>query len=127
MVLDLFNTEYRGDVGQSSRANSEHRLGRLVRRGINDVNGTGTANDVLVVYTALSAPRSFVLPDASTLDPGKHIMILDESGLAGTHNITVDGSGAQTINGALTHVINTNYGSVCVETDGSNWFILYNR
>lgn len=50
------------------------------------------------------------------------IKIKDTGGNAGTNNITITASGANTIDGAATNVISTNYGVVELVTDGTNWF-----
>lgn len=50
--------------------------------------------------------------------------IKDESGAAGTNNITVATEGAEIIEGSATHVINVNYESKSYYSDGTNWFIL---
>ena len=49
-------------------------------------------------------------------------IIQDEFGNANTNNITIQTEGAQTINGGATTSITTNYGTLIVYSDGSNWF-----
>ncbi len=49
-------------------------------------------------------------------------LIKDESGGAATNNITIATTSSQTIDGASTKVINTNYGVARVFSNGSNWF-----
>ena len=53
---------------------------------------------------------------------GKVYIVKDESGAASVNNITLATTGGQTINGAATNVINTNYGTASVYSDGANWF-----
>jgi hypothetical protein len=43
---------------------------------------------------------------------------------ASANAVTIDGFGAETIDGAATKVINTQYESVTIVSDGSNWFIV---
>ena len=71
--------------------------------------------------TDTSVPRTIYLPDAADFD-GNILMIKDESGGAGTNNITVSAAdAAQNVDGGSV-TINTNYGSVRVYSNGSNWF-----
>ncbi len=58
--------------------------------------------------TALGAPRTITLPEAKTMLDGESIVIQDESGLAGTHTITVAAAAGDTLNGSVT--IASNYG-----------------
>ncbi len=64
------------------------------------------------------------LPAVATAAVGKVYIIKDESGTAGTNNITIDGNGAETIDGAATKVINTNFGSATLICSGAAWFII---
>lgn len=48
-------------------------------------------------------------------------IVKDETGHAAAHNITVATSGGQTIDGASSVTISTNYGVVRVYSNGSNW------
>jgi len=83
-------------------------------------------------YTALTTD-SFILIDTSggaftlnlpTAVNNQNIYyIKDKTGNAGTNNITIDGNGTETIDGALTAVISTNYASVSIFSNGANWFI----
>ena len=47
-----------------------------------------------------------------------------DNGNANTNNITINPNAAETIDGAASHVINSDYGSVVLVSDGTNWFIL---
>jgi hypothetical protein len=49
-----------------------------------------------------------------------HIKKTDSSGNA----VTVDGNSGETIDGALTQVINVQYDSMMIHCDGSNWHII---
>jgi hypothetical protein len=73
-------------------------------------------------YTATAAITSLTLPTAQLAD-GRVIHVKDTGGLAGTNNITIDTEGAETIDGAATAVISTNYNSISLYCDGTNWFI----
>lgn len=94
------------------------------RRSISDTNYTAVASDYMIAYTGLSAPRTVTLPTASASNNNQTYIIKDQTGNAGTSNITIQGTGGQTIDNAATKVINTAWGSVQVYTNGSAWFTM---
>ena len=51
------------------------------------------------------------------------IVIKDSTGTAGTNAITINRAGTATIDGATSQSINSNYGSMKLICDGTNWFI----
>jgi len=75
-----------------------------------------------IAYTATGAVTSLTLPTAQVVK-GRIIIIKDSGGTAGTNNITIDTEGAETIDGAATAVISSNYTSINLYSDGTNWFI----
>jgi hypothetical protein len=75
-----------------------------------------------VTYTGTGAVTSLTLPTAQVVS-GRVIVVVDAGGGAGTNNITIDTEGAQTIDGIGTKVLNSNYQSVMIYSDGSNWFV----
>lgn len=77
-------------------------------------NYTAKFSDLLLAYTSTSSAYTLTLPAASSM-PGKVFIIDDESGGAGTHNITVT-----TANGCAS--ISSNYGSCRVRSNGTAWF-----
>jgi hypothetical protein len=88
-----------------------------------DTAYTILATDYYVAVTSLTAGRTLTLPSASTVGDGFVLVIKDESGAAGTSNITVSRATApQTIDGATTAVISTNYGALQLRSNGTNWF-----
>ena len=74
-----------------------------------------------VAYTATGA-TSIVLPTAQ-LVAGRVIKIVDTGGLATTNNITISTEGAEKISGQDTYVININYSSVSLTSNGTHWFV----
>ena len=85
---------------------------------------TVLATDFYIGKTGITGGGDTVtLPAAATVAAGKAYIIKDESGSAAANAITIDGNGAETIDGAATVLINTNYGSRTLVCNGSNWFI----
>lgn len=90
------------------------------RKTVADAAYAPTRYDAYVAYTALSVGRQVTLPVAN-LQAGHEVIVKDESGAAGTYNITmVPTSG--TIDGAANSVISTNYGSKRFRWNGTTWF-----
>ncbi len=115
----------RATVLQSSVSNSQI-LSTEDDQQITNVADAGlaaNANTGLVVYTSLTGPRTVTLPTAVGLR-GKVMGFKDGAGTAGTNNITIDAAGTETIDGALTFVINSNYGEVWIKSDGANWLTI---
>ncbi len=91
--------------------------------------GSGAGNyvvlssDYIVGKTGITAGGdSVTLPSAVTAGNGRVYVIKDESGTAATNNITVS-SASGNIDGVSTFVMTTNYQSITVHSDGTNWFI----
>lgn len=83
---------------------------------------TALATDYYIGVTNTAAPRTITLPALASLPEWIQLVVKDESGGAAANNITIDANGAETIDGALTRVINTNYGVVRLLRSGSAWF-----
>ena len=98
--------------------------GLKVKAVITATNYTTLATDVIVGVTDTTAPRTITLIAAATVGNGAVLTIKDQSGAAGTNNITIDGNASENIDGALTKVINTNYGSVTLYCDSNSWFVM---
>ncbi len=91
------------------------------RTTVADAAYTIVATDHIVTYTALTTGRIVTLPTAASIT-GREYIIKDESGNAGTNNITVATTSSQTIDGASTRAISTAYGVLRIYSNGSNWF-----
>ena len=74
----------------------------------------------LIAITSTAAIRTVDLPTAVGRT-GKAYIIKDESGVAGTNNITVEPNGAETIDGDANLVL-LDYGGVRIYSNGTNWF-----
>jgi hypothetical protein len=81
--------------------------------------GAYTATNDDYVIDCTSGTFTVTLP-ASSGRTGR-ILIIKNSG-AGT--ITVDGNGAETIDGAATYAISVQYGTIQIMSDGTNWKII---
>jgi hypothetical protein len=79
--------------------------------------------ETYVGVTDTSSARTITLPQKMV--DGSIIVVKDESGAAGTNNITVSRGGTDTIDGATSTAISSNYGAVTVISNGSGaWFTL---
>ena len=83
-------------------------------------SNASTYNSIEVIYTATgSSAYTVTLPTAASIE-GKKIHV---KRLA-TANITVDGDGSETIDGSATFVLTSQYSSVTLISDGTNWIII---
>ena len=80
-----------------------------------------SANEVIIGVTDTSSVRTVTIQTADIRD-GKLFIIKDESGAAGTNNITVASQGSETFDGAGTLTISTNYGVQRLYSDGTDLF-----
>jgi hypothetical protein len=75
-----------------------------------------------------SAARAVTLPSAAAVGAGRFYVISDVTGSAVANNITISRAGADTIEGATSHVINVAYGWVILVSDGTSaWSTLSER
>lgn len=82
---------------------------------------TSDAQAVLGIQTAGGA-RALTLPAAST---AMTVYIKDVEGSAQSNNITVTADGSDTIDGSATYVIDANYASVGLISDGvASWYVI---
>jgi len=99
-----------------------------ITRNVTTVNAATydllVSDDILnVTYTGTGAVTSLTLPTAQVVT-GRTIVIKDAAGNAGTNSITVDTEGSEKIDGQDTAVINGDYDSITIYSDGTNWFIV---
>ena len=96
------------------------------RHVVSDASYTATVTDRLVAYTALTASRTVTLPAAASYASGAKLTVVDESGAASaTLTIALQHAGSDTINGGASVAIATRFGSVTLESNGSNaWTVL---
>ena len=82
---------------------------------------TATTSDDVISCDSSGGAFSITLYAASG-NAGRQLIIqkTDTSALA----VTIDGNAAETINGSTTTTLNTQYESIKIVCDGSNWFVL---
>ena len=80
------------------------------------------ATDYLIGITDLSYAPSVGLPRPKLVGAGKIYIVKDEAGGAATTTITIRSAGEETIDGASSSTITTNYQSKSYYSDGANWF-----
>ncbi len=90
-------------------------------------SGSGTisaAGGAIVASNGKSGAQTLTLPSAAsgTSSAPIYLIIKDEDGTAATNNITVSRAGSDTIDGATTKTINTNFGVLRLEGFGTTWF-----
>ncbi len=95
--------------------------GHVQRTTVSDAAYTALVTDHLIAYTTLTAPRTVTLPAANV---GQMIVVKDESGQAGTQTITVAAPTGETIDGAASVNLATNYGVLRVYSSGAAWFTI---
>lgn len=94
-----------------------------ITRSINNISGTtsaGSTSNTDYVYNATSGTFTITLPTAVS---NTNLYVIKNSG---TGIITVATTSSQTIDGVTTQVIPTQYSSISVVSDGSNWILLDN-
>lgn len=80
-----------------------------------------SAGETFIGVTDTTAARTITLSTADCVN-GRLIEIKDESGGAGTNNITIDTQGSELIDGAASITITANYGIARLYSSGANWF-----
>ena len=86
-------------------------------------NYTVLSTDFLIGVTSTSSAYTVTFPTAIiTAQAGRMWIIFDESGLAGTNNITIATEASETVNGNASVAIDANYEGMILYSDGSNLF-----
>jgi hypothetical protein len=95
------------------------------RTAVSDVAYTALLTDRLIAYTALTAARVVTLPASSAYPLGTQLLVVDETGNCSmTKTITIHAAGSDTINGAVSAVVNVAYGRVAVESNQAGQWTL---
>ncbi len=99
--------------------------GLVHKRVITTANYAVSNSDYYVGVGSGSGGIKLTLAAASTCTDGQTFVFKDEHGHAQTNNITISGSGADTIDGQNTVVLQSNYAAVSLYCNGSNKYFIY--
>ena len=101
--------------------------GGIKKSSIRDVDSTTSATDTDYCLRCIQAgPITINLPSKGN-NAGQVLIIKDALGNAGTHNITLDAAGSDTIDGMSTFVMNNNFMAVTLMCDGINGWMMIGR
>lgn len=128
-ILALNSAVTSGNVGVGTDTPSSrlHVNGSISvkRTAVGAGDYTVLTTDYYIGKTAITLTGDTInLPAAATAGVGKVYIIKDESGTATIRTITIDPSGAETIDGGATATIILSYGSRTIICDGSAWFTI---
>ncbi len=83
---------------------------------VTDTDGVGT-----ILVTTSSTTRTITLPTAAD-NTGRRLTVKKVD--SGTGFVVLDGEGSETIDGITTTNVYTQYGTITIVCDGSNWLIV---
>ena len=97
------------------------------RQKVNVAKATGTTytvteQDYIIGVSASATTACTITIPTDLLVLGRVIIVDDLGGGANSQNITIGTEGTETIDGGNTATISTNYGSLGLYSDGTNWF-----
>ena len=120
-TLPIYNTTT-GEYEEARLDNIPTTTTGDVRRPIGDADAVIVNTDRFLALTAsLTAPRTWTLPEASTVAGGIRITVLDEAGGIGAVNtLTISKTGADTINGAASLVLDIARAGVVLVSNGTD-------
>lgn len=122
MVLDALAMGRREDTRQLRGIAEREQNGIFVRQLTVDGVYNVMKQDGTVFCDSSLGAVTVNLPSAVGL--GGRMYVICDKGNAGAANVTILPAGAETISGAASYVISSNYGSVWLQSDGSNWFVI---
>lgn len=121
-------------IGTSSPTSSLHVVsagiaanlqgGQIVKVRTNaGTTATLGTTDFILGQTSTASSITVTLPAIVAGNTNQIFTVKDQSGLANTHNITVNTTGGKLIDGAGSQAITANYGWLSVYNDGTQWYI----
>lgn len=98
--------------------------GKFIKK-INNFTSTGNVGNNVAngLVDTTSGPVTLTIQSVNIAEEGREIFFKDVGGVAGANNITIATEGSETIDGAATYTINSNYGKVTLVSDGTNLFV----
>jgi hypothetical protein len=102
---------------------AEFSRGMVIKRTGTATSYSTATTDIYIGVTSTAAARTITMFNSGRVT-GMVFIIKDESGGAGTNNITIDGNGAN-IDGESSVVINKNYGCVAIYWNSTSWSVLW--
>ncbi|MGB7976093.1 MAG: hypothetical protein WCF81_17500 [Roseiarcus sp.] len=129
VVFDTTNNRIVANDGVTAGGNPAAKLAEVItntRTAVSDASYTVLTTDRTVAYTALAAARAVTLPTSSAYPTGTRLLIVDETGNCSvTKTIAVNAGGTDTIDGAISIVVNQAFGFIGLESSGAgNWTII---
>jgi hypothetical protein len=83
---------------------------------------TVTASDGIIECDVTSAAFTITLPTAVGIAGRMYAFVKTDTSV---NAVTIDGAGAETINGALTKTLSVQYDTLIIYSNGTNWLILH--
>ena len=89
------------------------------------ITANATASNAGRIYPVDTSGGAVTVTLASSMVvAGAYVAVNDEGGAAGTNAITIDTEGSETIDGATSQSVGSNYGALTLYCDGTNWYTL---
>jgi len=110
---------------QSVKAYVDNNSSAVTLQGITVSSTYDASSDIVIVDDYTGVPVTLTIPTAwITGSTNKKVIIKDILGEAGTDNITIVGASGETIDGAASFVIDTNYEAITLFSNGTNLFVM---
>lgn len=111
-------TDLQDVLPATARSSNLLNIDQLTNNGDSNYNILNTDRSVFT-SASLTTARTWTLPAANTVNAGQEITIWDAAGgIISPNNLTVDVTGGDTINGASSVTISTQYGGITLKSDG---------